>query len=83
MRATDWIEEPVTSLLDVGCNVEAWLKDCSRRYPSARLAGADVNESAVKVAREVFHRLISARTGGENLPFKDRSFHYVTWPEGG
>jgi len=78
MKATDWIEEPVTSLLDVGCNVGAWLMDCSRRYPSARLAGVDINESAVKVARASVPSADIHRTGAEKLPFKDRSFDYVT-----
>lgn len=78
MRVDNWIDEPVGSLLDVGCNVGAWLKDCSERYPSARLAGADINATALEKARENVPGADLRRAGAENLPFPDGHFDYVT-----
>jgi SAM-dependent methyltransferase len=78
MRASDWIEEPAGSLLDVGCNVGAWLKDCARLYPSAHLAGVEINEAALRAARENVPTADLRRAGAESLPFPDESFAYVT-----
>jgi len=52
MRLTAWINQPVESLLDVGCNVGAWLSYCARLYPSARLAGVEIRQSALAVAKQ-------------------------------
>ena len=78
MRASEWIDNSVTSLLDVGCNAGAWLKDCARRYPSARLAGIDINESALRLAREKVPGADLRHAGAEHLPFGDATFEYVT-----
>ncbi len=78
MRVTDWIKEPLDSLLDVGCNDGAWLDDCASRFPAVRLAGVDINSSAIPKASlrvpnaEIYH------AGAESLPFPDASFQYVT-----
>ena len=81
MRVTDWIEEPVDSLLDVGCNVGAWLDDCAHRYPSARLAGVEINPSALLAARKRVPAAELHHAGAERLPFPDESFQYVTCVE--
>ena len=78
MRVAAWIEEPVESLLDVGCNVGGWLTDCARFYPSARLAGVEINQSALEVARTRVPTAQLYHAGAENLPFPDESFDYVT-----
>lgn len=81
MNAGRWITPPVESLLDVGCNVGEWLADCARRFPSARLAGVDLSEAALGMARERLPRLELCVAGAEQLPFPDQSFQYVTCME--
>lgn len=78
MRASEWIAPPVESLLDVGCNVGAWLQECARRYPGARLAGVDINEQSVAKAHELLPAADIRRSGAEQLPFADENFQYVT-----
>jgi SAM-dependent methyltransferase len=78
MRASDWIQEPVTSLLDVGCNVGAWLMDCARRYPTSRLAGVEINEAALQIARQAVPAAELHHGSVEKLPFVDESFDHVT-----
>lgn len=72
------IVPPVESLLDVGCNVGAWLADCQRRFPAARLAGVDINDAALAIAHRRLQSIALERTDAEHLPFADGSFQYVT-----
>jgi|LakMenE01Jun11ns_1017448.scaffolds.fasta_scaffold9958929_8 SAM-dependent methyltransferase len=81
MRVRDWIKEPISSLLDVGCNDGAWLADCARWSASARLAGVDINSTAVNQARKRVPNAEIHNAGAERLPFHDASFQYVTCME--
>jgi SAM-dependent methyltransferase len=82
MHGTDWWLGPdVDSLLDVGCNVGAWLRDCASRYPGARLAGVEINDAALEVARARVRGADLHRASAENLPLPDESFQYVTCNE--
>ncbi len=81
MRVTDWISEPVGSLLDVGCNVGAWLEHCTKLYPSAHLAGVEINPAALEMARENVPSAELHHAGAEKLPFADNTFDYVTCVE--
>lgn len=78
MRVSDWIDESASSILDIGCNVGAWIGDCARRYPAARLAGVDLNKSAVEVASARVPTADFRHAGAESLPFASESFDYVT-----
>ena len=78
MRLTDWITEPLESLLDVGCNVGVWLEDCSRRWPSARLAGVEISRPALERARVNVPTAEFHQAGAESLPFPDGAFQHVT-----
>ena len=78
MRIDAWIEPPMTSLLDVGCNVGAWLADCVRLYPGARLAGVDINESALRVAKGTLPSVELLCGSADALPFQDVAFQCVT-----
>jgi SAM-dependent methyltransferase len=69
---------PVESLLDVGCNVGAWLADCRQGFPAARLAGVEINDQALAIARHRLPGVALARAAAERLPFADASFQYVT-----
>ncbi len=81
MRVTAYIEEPVSSLLDVGCNIGSWLQDCAGRYPGARLAGVEINEPSLEKARASLPTAELHHAGAESLPFPDRTFQYVTCME--
>src|SRR5688572_20735056 len=77
MRAIKWVGEP-DAVLDVGCNVGAFLGECGRRFPQARLAGVEVNAAAVADARKLLPGAELHVAGAESLPFPDASFPVVT-----
>jgi SAM-dependent methyltransferase len=81
MRVTDYIKQPVGSLLDVGCNVGAWLSDCVRLYPSARLVGVEINRLALDTAQTNVPTAELRHASAEQLPFPNESFDYVTCVE--
>ena len=81
MRVTDWIKPPVGSLIDVGCNVGAWLEHCRQLYPEAELAGVEINEPALEMARKSVPDADLHHCGAEKLPFPDNSFDYATCVE--
>jgi len=74
MHAKDWIKDPVESVLGVGCNLGAWLADYRRLYPSARLAGIEINKSAIEIARTDLPTVEFREAGAERIPFSDKSF---------
>jgi SAM-dependent methyltransferase len=78
MHAANYLQKPVESLLDVGCNVGAWLADCAQAHPEARLAGVEINAAALDVARHNVPHVDLRHCGAEDLPFPDASFQYVT-----
>ena len=77
MRAADYIHAP-KALLDVGCNVGAWLADCRRRWPETRLAGVEPNAGNLEYARKVVADADLREASAAALPFADGSFDYVT-----
>ena len=81
MQVSAYIQKPVASLLDVGCNAGVWLSDCAKLYPEARLAGVEINEPAIEKARQLVPTAELHRTGAEKIPFPDKTFQYVTCVE--
>lgn len=69
--------EPL-NLLDVGCNVGAWLSDVRDRRPAARLAGVELNATALSTAARNRPEAILSRAVAERLPFPDDTFDCVT-----
>jgi SAM-dependent methyltransferase len=78
MQLTDWIISPIDSLLDVGCNVGAWLGVCVSLYPTAKLAGVEINQAALTTAKQNVPAAELCHASAENLPFPSESFDYVT-----
>lgn len=78
MKADPWITEKTTSLLDVGCNVGAWLADCAGRFPDLTLAGVDMNEPALEKARLRVPRANIQFAAADRLPFTEAAFDAVT-----
>src|SRR6185369_17859963 len=77
MRAADYIQSP-KALLDVGCNVGAWLADCRRRWPETRLAGVEPNAGNLEHARALVADADLRVASAASLPFPDGAFDYVT-----
>jgi len=81
VRTSDYIDPDVDSVLDVGCNVGAWLADCRRRYPKARLAGIEPNGDALAIAKQRLPGVELHEGGAQALPFADASFSVATCVE--
>jgi SAM-dependent methyltransferase len=78
VRADEWIEPEAKSILDVGCNVGAWLKDLQRDRPNARLAGVEPSPDMLAIARSRLPGVELHVAGAEALPFADASFDVLT-----
>jgi SAM-dependent methyltransferase len=78
VRADEWIDPGAESILDVGCNVGAWLSDLRLRWPTARLAGVEPSPDMLAIAKRRLPGLELHVAGAESLPFADRSFSVVT-----
>ncbi len=81
MRVYEFIKEPVTSILDVGCNVGALLGEFTRRYPGAKVCGVEINLPALEMARKNVPTADIRHSGAENIPFPESTFDSVTCVE--
>jgi SAM-dependent methyltransferase len=81
VRIEAFIDREPKSLLDVGCNVGAWLAECRRRWPEARLAGIEPNASVLEIARQKLPDADLRVSGADQLPFPDGSFGVATCVE--
>jgi SAM-dependent methyltransferase len=73
-----WVPEGARSLLDVGCNVGAFLSHCRAVDPEIRLAGVEIDPAALEAARQRVPDAELHQAGAEDLPFADESFDCVT-----
>ncbi len=78
MHPLHWIPPETTALLDVGCNEGALLHDCGRYFPGVRLAGVEINPTALAKAKLKLPEADLHGTPGDQLPFADDSFDCVT-----
>lgn len=78
MEPLYWLPRNISSLLDVGCNVGALLAACRRAFPHLRLAGLDINHSAIAAARKNVPDADIRQGYGFELPFGDNEFDCVT-----
>jgi SAM-dependent methyltransferase len=78
MHPIRWVPPDAGSLLDVGCNVGAFLGFCREVYPGLRLAGVEVSAEAIEAARREVPEADLHRAGAQTLPFADESFDCVT-----
>lgn len=81
MHPICWIPDDVESVLDVGCNVGDFLEYCRGCFPESRLAGVEINESALQVARQRLPDVDLRLSPADDLPFDDESFDCVTCVE--
>jgi SAM-dependent methyltransferase len=78
MEPIYWVPGDATALLDVGCNVGAFLSQCRQYHPHMRLAGIDINQSAIEIARTKLPDADIRQGYGFQLPFADGGFQCVT-----
>lgn len=78
MQLTQWIMPQHQSLLDVGCNVGAFLQSCRENFPNLKLAGVEINQTALAIAQQQLPGIKLHHAGAEALPFLSESFDYVT-----
>ena len=78
MHPICWIPSSTTSLLDVGCNVGELLEYCHKLYPAMRLAGVEINATALEKARQRLPHIDLHASSAQHLPFADESFECVT-----
>lgn len=78
MQPLGWITPDADSLLDVGCNVGEFLLACRESRPRLRLAGVDINSTAVESARMVLPDADLRIAPADELPFEASSFSCVT-----
>ena len=78
MEPMFWVPPGAGSLLDVGCNTGALLYEFRHRYPNMELAGIDINEVALQVARGILPGVELHRAFGYELPFASERFEYAT-----
>jgi SAM-dependent methyltransferase len=78
MRISDFLSPEPDSLLDVGCNVGAWLDECRRRCSRTKLVGIDINSAAIVAARERLRDIEVREASADAIPFADRTFQCVT-----
>ena len=81
MHPIRWIPDEAESVLDVGCNVGDFLEYCRVCFPEQRLAGVEINESALRVARQRLPDADLRLSAADDLPFADASFDCVTCVE--
>lgn len=77
-QLTQWITPQHQSLLDVGCNVGALLRSCKENFPNLKLAGVEINQSALAIAQQQLPEIELHHAGAEKLPFSSESFDCVT-----
>ncbi len=81
MNGLGWIRPAAgaaTALLDLGCNVGELLGAAARLYPELKLAGVDVNGTAIETARCNLAHADLRQCDGPALPFAAAAFDYVT-----
>ncbi len=78
MHPIRWVPPEARSVLDVGCNIGAFLSHIRQVFPAISLAGVEVNQSALEVASADLPEADLHHAGAESLPFPDEGFDCVT-----
>lgn len=68
---------PVAGILEIGCASGPNLRRLKEEFPETQLAGVDVNENAIRWARERMAGPILKVSKATELPFEDKSFDIV------
>lgn len=68
---------PVTSVLEIGCNVGANLRWIDGIVPSRAVWGIDINETALQTIRQRLPGINAVWSPARQLPFRDRAFDLI------
>ncbi len=69
---------PNTRILDVSCGEGIFLREVTSRFKSIRTFGLDISDIAISIAKVKSPESIFMVADGQNIPFKDEAFDYVT-----
>ncbi len=78
MHPIRWVPVEARSLLDVGCHVGAFLDHCRAFFPAIQLAGVEVDDTALELARRALPDAELHKAGAQALPFADARFDCLT-----
>lgn len=78
MHPIRWVPPDARELLDVGCNIGAFLRHCHEFYPEVRLAGVEVSVASLEEAKRAVPGAELHHAGAQALPFADARFDCVT-----
>lgn len=70
--------KPYSRLLDVSCGEGIFLREVSKKSSSSEAFGLDISDVAVSIARSNSPAAKFVVADGQGIPFKDKTFDYVT-----
>ncbi len=76
----DMIRKPPETplhILEVGCDIGATLMQARNKYRNARIFGCELNENAVKIAKNYLDECITLNIEDETLAFSENSMDYI------
>ena len=69
--------QPFKSVLEIGCNIGPNLLRIRDIFPKVKLAGVDINETAIAEGKKILKNVDLKVADIDELPFKKRSFDIV------
>ena len=70
--------KPGKTILDVSCGEGIFLREVLRKFKLTRASGLDISDIAVSIAKRRSPDPGFVVADGQRIPFKDKSFDYVT-----
>jgi len=70
--------KPGKTILDVSCGEGIFLREALRKFKLAKAYGLDISDIAVSIAKRRSPDSEFVVADGQRIPFKDKSFDYVT-----
>ena len=69
---------PNKTILDVSCGEGIFLREALKKFKLAGVCGLDISDIAVSIAKGRSQKAGFVVADGQKIPFKDKSFDYVT-----
>lgn len=72
------LKQTPKNILDVGCGTGYFTHSLKRMYPSAKVHGVDISDTALSIGKKKYKDIIFVKADTEvKLPFKDNTFDLV------